>query len=75
MRQPALRVCLEDSSDVIQALDMDARAEGQDGQARGVVAVQGEGEFREVINAVRDLVRSGCGWWLLPIHFGQRRTG
>src|ERR1700722_17667704 len=29
-----------------------------------------EVEFREVINAVRYLVRSGCGWRMLPIHFG-----
>jgi hypothetical protein len=27
-------------------------------------------EFREVINAVRHLVRSGCGWRMLPIHIG-----
>ncbi len=33
-----------------------------------------EVEFREVINAVRNLVRSGCGWWMLPIHFGHWRT-
>ncbi|MDG6094521.1 IS5 family transposase [Acetobacter sp. AN02] len=33
-----------------------------------------EVEFREVINAVRYLVRSGCGWHLLPIHFGHWRT-
>lgn len=31
-------------------------------------------EFREVINAVRYLVRSGCGWRMLPVHFGQWRT-
>lgn len=31
-------------------------------------------EFREVINAVRYLVRSGCGWRMLPIHFGAWRT-
>src|SRR4051812_33055343 len=29
-------------------------------------------EFREVINAVRYLVRSGCGWRMLPFHFGSR---
>ena len=29
-----------------------------------------EVEFREVINAVRYLVRSGCGWRMLPAHFG-----
>ena len=28
-----------------------------------------EVEFREVINAVRYLVRSGCGWRMLPAHF------
>ena len=33
-----------------------------------------EVEFREVINAVRYLVRSGCGWRMLPIHFGHWRT-
>jgi transposase len=31
-------------------------------------------EFREVINAVRYLVRSGCGWRMLPIHFGPWET-
>ena len=31
-------------------------------------------EFREVINAVRYLVRSGCGWPMLPVHFGHWRT-
>src|SRR5260370_14590890 len=33
-----------------------------------------EVEFREVINAVRYLVRSGCGWRMLPIHFGPLQT-
>ena len=33
-----------------------------------------EVEFREVINAVRYLVRSGCGWRMLPVHFGPRQT-
>jgi transposase len=33
-----------------------------------------EVDFREVINAVRYLVRSGCGWRMLPIHFGHWRT-
>lgn len=28
-----------------------------------------EVDFREVINAVRCLVLSGCGWRMLPIHF------
>jgi transposase len=27
-----------------------------------------------VINAVRYLVRSGCGWRMLPIHFGPWQT-
>lgn len=31
-------------------------------------------EFCEVINAVRYLVGSGCGWRMLPIHFGHCRT-
>ena len=31
-------------------------------------------EFREVINAVRYLVRSGCGWRMLPVDFGHWRT-
>ena len=33
-----------------------------------------EVEFREVINAVRYLVRSGCGWRMPPVHFGHWRT-
>jgi transposase len=33
-----------------------------------------EVEFREVINAVRYLVRSGGGWRMLPVHFGPWRT-
>lgn len=33
-----------------------------------------EVDFREVVNAVRYLVRSGCGWRMLPIHFGHWRT-
>lgn len=33
-----------------------------------------EVEFREVMNAVRYLVRSGCGWRMLPFHFGHWRT-
>jgi len=28
-----------------------------------------EVDFREVINAVRYLVRSGSGWRMLPVHF------
>jgi len=31
-------------------------------------------EFREIINAVRYLVRSGCGWRMLPVHFGPWQT-
>ena len=31
-------------------------------------------DFREVINAGRYLVRSGCGWRILPIHFGAWQT-
>ncbi len=31
-------------------------------------------EFREVINAARCLVRSGCGWRMLPVHFGPWQT-
>src|SRR5688572_17069952 len=34
-----------------------------------------EVEFREVINAVRYLVRSGCGWRMLPVHFGPWQDG
>lgn len=33
-----------------------------------------EVDFREVINAVRYLVRSGCGWRMLPINFGAWQT-
>ena len=33
-----------------------------------------EVDFRGVINAVRYLVRSGCGWRMLPIHFGAWQT-
>src|SRR5215210_4999588 len=32
-----------------------------------------EVDFREVINAVRYLVRSGCGWRMLPVHEIIRR--
>jgi transposase len=31
-------------------------------------------DFREVINALRYLVRSGCGWEMLPVHFGPWQT-
>lgn len=33
-----------------------------------------EVDFREVVNTVRYLVRSGCGWRMLPIHFGGCQT-
>jgi transposase len=33
-----------------------------------------EVDFREVINAVRYLLRSGCGWRMLPVHFGAWQT-
>jgi transposase len=33
-----------------------------------------EVNFREIINAVRYRVRSGCGWRMLPVHFGHWRT-
>ncbi|SEJ90524.1 Putative transposase of IS4/5 family [Sphingobium sp. AP50] len=31
-------------------------------------------DFREVINAVRYLVRSGCGWRMLPVHNTSSRV-
>ena len=31
-------------------------------------------DFPEIVNALRYLVRSGCGWEMLPAHFGPRRT-
>ncbi len=33
-----------------------------------------EVDLREVINALRYLVRSGCGWEMLPVHFGPWQT-
>jgi transposase len=33
-----------------------------------------EVDLREIINAVRYLVRSGCGWEMLPVHFGPWQT-
>jgi transposase len=33
-----------------------------------------EVSLREVINALRYLVRSGCGWEMLPVHFGPWQT-
>jgi hypothetical protein len=34
-----------------------------------------EVDFREVINAVRYLARSGGGWRMLPIHFWPLANG
>ncbi len=31
-------------------------------------------DLREVLNALRYLVRAGCGWRMLPIHFGPWQT-
>ena len=31
-------------------------------------------DLREVLNAIRYLVRTGCGWRMLPVHFGHWRT-
>ena len=31
-------------------------------------------DMREVINALRYLVRAGCGWRMLPVHFGAWQT-
>ena len=45
-----------------------------DAQTRTAGASAGSAQFREVINAVRYLVRSGCGWRMLPVHFGHWRT-
>ncbi|WP_082012952.1 IS5 family transposase [Belnapia sp. F-4-1] len=33
-----------------------------------------EVDLREVINALRYLVRSGCGWEMLPVHFSPWQT-
>jgi transposase len=33
-----------------------------------------EVDLREVLNALRYLVRSGCGWEMLPVHFGPWQT-
>ena len=33
-----------------------------------------EVDLREVIDALRYLVRSGCGWEMLPVHFGPWQT-
>jgi len=31
-------------------------------------------DLREVVNAIRYLVRTGCGWRMLPVHFGPWET-
>jgi transposase len=31
-------------------------------------------DMREIINAIRYLVRSGCGWRMLPVHFAPWQT-
>ncbi|RKK03845.1 transposase [Pseudoroseomonas wenyumeiae] len=31
-------------------------------------------DLREVLNAIRYLARAGCGWPLLPAHFGRWQT-
>jgi hypothetical protein len=33
-----------------------------------------EADLREIISALRYLVRSGCGWEMLPVHFGPWQT-
>lgn len=33
-----------------------------------------QSDMREVINALRYLVRAGCGWRMLPVHFGPWQT-
>jgi transposase len=33
-----------------------------------------EVDLREILNALRYLVRSGCGWEMLPVHFGPWQT-
>jgi transposase len=33
-----------------------------------------EVDLREIINALHYLVRSGCGWEMLPVHFGPWQT-
>ena len=30
--------------------------------------------MREMLNAIRYLARAGCGWRMLPVHFGPRQT-
>lgn len=31
-------------------------------------------DFRELTNVLRYLARSGCGWKMLPVHFGPWQT-
>ena len=31
-------------------------------------------DLREILNAIRYLVRAGCGWRMLPVHFGPWQT-
>src|SRR4051794_8539347 len=31
-------------------------------------------DLREILNAIRYLARAGCGWRMLPIHFGPWQT-
>lgn len=31
-------------------------------------------DLREVLKAIRYMVRSGCEWWMLPIHFPSWQT-
>jgi putative transposase len=31
-------------------------------------------DLREALNAIRYLARAGCGWRMLPVHFGPRQT-
>lgn len=33
-----------------------------------------EVDLREVLDAIRYLARTGCGWRMLPVHFGPWRT-
>jgi transposase len=33
-----------------------------------------EADLREIIDALRYLVRSGCGWVMLPVHFAPWQT-
>ncbi len=31
-------------------------------------------DMREMLNAIRYLARAGCGWRMLPVHFGRWQT-